>query len=233
MPRLSMTLQATRRAALLLVLPALLPGQTPPPATGQAATPPAGTTAPAATPAAAAATPTATAPVTPGTVNRVSWASDRRAFAVGDLITVMVDDYTISSAIKEYIATDQRTRDLSASANVPPFNRSAGVGSRNSANETQRGTARRENRFQNELSVRVVAIEPNGLLKIRGTKLIDVDQQKQDVALTGFIRPQDISVTNVVQSARIADAQVTYTSPGSLGKPKQGLVTKIIGLVWP
>ena len=231
MPRHPMSPHAPLRVALLLLLPALLPGQTPPPAAAQAATPPAGTTAPAAAPAAPAGA--ASAPVTPGTVNRVSWASDRRAFAVGDLITVMVDDYTISSAIKEHIATDQRTRDLSASANVPPFNRSAGVGTRNGANETQRGTARRENRFQNELSVRVVAIEPNGLLKIRGTKVIDVDRQKQDVELTGFIRPHDISVANVVQSARIADAQVLYASPGSLGKPKQGLVTKVIGLVWP
>ena len=63
--------------------------------------------------------------------------------------------------------------------------------------------------------------------------MIDVDRQKQDVELTGVIRPHDISVTNVIQSARIADAQVTYASPGSLGKPKQGLVTKVVGLVWP
>jgi len=227
MPYPPMTPRPTLGTALLLLLPALLPGQTPPPAATSAATQPAGAGAAPATPT------TAPAPVTPGTVNRVSWASDRRAFVVGDLITVLVDDYTISSAIKEHIATDQRTRDLSASANVPPFNRSAGIGTRNGANETQRGTARRENRFQNELSVRVVAIEPNGLLKIRGTKLIDVDRQKQDVELTGFIRPHDISVTNVIQSARIADAQVTYVSPGSLGKPKQGLVTKVVGLVWP
>ena len=227
MPYPPLTPRPTLGTALLLLLPALLPGQTPPPAATSAATQPAGAGAAPATPT------TASAPVTPGTVNRVSWASDRRAFVVGDLITVLVDDYTIASAIKEHIATDQRTRDLSANATLPPFSRSAGVGTRNGANETQRGTARRENRFQNELSVRVVGIEPNGLLKIRGTKLIDVDRQKQDVALTGFIRPHDISVTNVIQSARIADAQVTYVSPGSLGKPKQGLVTKVVGLVWP
>jgi len=226
MPHRPTTPATTLGTALLVTLPTLLPGQTPPPQTGaQAAAQPAAATAAPAAPAAA--------PVTPGTVNRVSWASDRRAFAVGDLITVLVDDYTISSAIKEHIATDQRTRDLSANASLPPFSRSAGVGTRNGANETQRGTARRENRFQNELSVRVVAIEPNGLLKIRGTKMIDVDRQKQDVELTGVIRPHDISVTNVIQSARIADAQVTYASPGSLGKPKQGLVTKVVGLVWP
>lgn len=188
------------------------------PARGAAGAPPAA--APAAAPA-------------PAPIRRVSWTSDRREFVVGDIITVLIDDYTISTAIKENLNTDTRTRGLSASASLPAQSARAGVDSRNSADQTQRGQARRENRFQNEMSVRVVALGPNGLLQIRGEKAITVDKAAQDIAFAGWIRAQDVGIRNTIESSRVADAELTYSSPGGLGKPKQGIVTKVLGLVWP
>lgn len=167
---------------------------------------------------------------------RASWTSDRRDFRVGDLITVLIDDYTISTALKENTATDSRTRGLSASARLPSGSGSTkniGLDTRNTADQQQRGSARRENRFQNELSVRVVSITPNGLLELKGTKNINVDKSGQDIVFTGFVRPQDISSANMVESNRIADAQLGYHSPGPLGKPKTGFVSKILGVFWP
>lgn len=173
---------------------------------------------------------TVAAPVIPP---RASWTADRRTFVVGDIITVLVDDYTITTAVKENISTDSRTRGLSVNARLPEASKSVGLDSRNAADQTQRGQARRENRFQNELSVRVTAIGPNGLLQVRGTKTIDVDKAKQDIAFTGWVRPQDVSSTNLVESSRVADLQIGYVSPGPLGKPKQSLVSKILGVIWP
>jgi flagellar L-ring protein precursor FlgH len=216
-------------AAALAALPAALAAQTPggavPPA--GAATPAART--PAAAPAAPAAPPAATAP-------RASWLSDRREFAVGDIITVFVDDYTIASAIKDNTATDRRRRNAGIDISKPgPLagSISAGVDSRNDGDSQQRGQARRENRFQSEMSVRVVALGPNGTVQVKGRKLIDVDKGQQDITLTGWVRAQDVSTGNAVESSRIADAQVTYLSPGPLGKPKGGILSKVVGIVWP
>ena len=195
-------------------------------------TPPAGA-APGATPPGVAAT---TASNTIARPPRESWTSDRRNYVVGDLITVLIDDYTISTALKENVATDTRTRGLSASARLPTAtgsNKNLGIDTRNTSDQQQRGSARRENRFQNELSVRVIAIAPNGLLQLKGTKNINIDKSGQDVVFTGYVRPQDISITNMVESNRVADAQLGYLSPGPLGKPKQGMVTKILGAFWP
>jgi flagellar L-ring protein precursor FlgH len=193
-------------------------------------TPPAGTATPAATTSAATTASTTTRPP------RESWTSDRRNYVVGDLITVLIDDYTISTALKENLATDTRTRGLSANARLPTgsgSNKNIGIDTRNTSDQQQRGSARRENRFQNELSVRVIAIAPNGLLQLKGTKNINIDKSGQDVVFTGYVRPQDISITNMVESNRVADAQLGYLSPGPLGKPKQGMVTKILGAFWP
>ena len=210
--------------AASLLLSAPLSAQTPP--TSSPTTPPA---AGPATQTAAATTPS-TATARPA---RESWTADRRNFAIGDLITVLIDDYTIATALKENTATDTRTRGLSASARLPTSTKIVGLDTRNNADHQQRGSSRRENRFQNELSVRVMAIAPNGLLQLRGTKNINVDKSGQDIVFTGFARPQDISSSNMVESNRVADAQLGYLSPGPLGKPKQGMISKVLGAFWP
>jgi len=164
---------------------------------------------------------------------RDGWVGDRRTYVVGDIITVLIDDYTIATAVKENIAVDSRSRGLSVNARLPTSSKNIGIDARNNADQQQRGQARRENRFQNELSVRVVSVGPNGLLQVRGTKNIDVDKAKQDLVFSGWVRAQDISGTNVIESSRVADAQLGYASPGPLGKPKQGILSKILGMVWP
>lgn len=197
-------------------------GATPP-------TPPATAGTQAAPTTASATTVPPVAPIKP----RESWTADRRNFVVGDIITILIDDYTISTAVKENTATDNRTRGLSVNARLPTSSKQVGLDARNTADQQQRGQARRENRFQNEMSVRVVAVGPNGLLQIKGTKKIDVDQAMQDIAFTGWVRAQDVSTSNVIESSRVADAQLGYASPGPLGKPKQGMITKILGAFWP
>ena len=162
------------------------------------------------------------------------WTTDRREYAVGDIITVLVDDYTITTALKDDIAQQRRSRDLGVSLSTPSGpGTSAAISSRNNGNSQNRGEARRENRFQSELSVRVVAAGPNGTYQVRGTRLVDVDKGKQEVTLAGWVRAQDVSAANTVESARLADAQLVYLSPGPLGKPKQGMITRVISMVWP
>ncbi len=205
----------TLSAALSLCAP-LLFAQTPPAATSTTA--PTGATA---------------VPVVAARAPRESWSSDRRAFVVGDIITVLIDDYTISTAVKENSASDTRTRGLAVTANLPGGSKGGGLDSRNNADQQQRGSARRENRFQNEMSVRIVAVGPSGLLQLKGHKKIDVDKAAQDIVFTGWVRAQDVSTQNLVESNRVADAQLAYTSPGPLGTPKQGIVSKVLGALWP
>jgi flagellar L-ring protein precursor FlgH len=197
-------------------------GATPP-------TPPATAGTQAAPTTASATTVPPVAPIKP----RESWTADRRNFVVGDIITILIDDYTISTAVKENTATDNRTRGLSVNARLPTSSKQVGLDARNTADQQQRGQARRENRFQNEMSVRVVAVGPNGLLQVKGTKKIDVDKALQDIVFTGWVRAQDVSTSNVIESSRVADAQLGYASPGPLGTPKQGMITKILGALWP
>jgi flagellar L-ring protein precursor FlgH len=188
-------------------------------------------TAPAATP--------PTEAVAPQRPVRQSWTSDRRAFAVGDVITVLVDEMTVASANQSDVAYDRRRRDMdvfaagSGLADALPAT-GARIGTTNDADSRRRGDALRQNRFRGEVSVRVVAIDPTtGLLQVQGEKLVNVDRNRQQIELTGWVRPQDVSSANLVDSWRVADAQLVYASKGSLGKPKGGIISRILGALWP
>jgi flagellar L-ring protein precursor FlgH len=164
-----------------------------------------------------------------------SWTADRRDFAVGDIITVVVDENTAASANKANVASDRKSRKMGFDATLPPPApaKSAGIESSNDGESRQNGQATRGNNFTGEISVKVVAIGKDGNLQIKGSKTVDVDKNKQVMTLTGWLRPQDVSTTDYAESSRVAEAQIVYTAQGSLGKPKTGILTRILGVVWP
>ncbi|MDX2185041.1 MAG: flagellar basal body L-ring protein FlgH [Gemmatimonadaceae bacterium] len=168
---------------------------------------------------------------------RQSFISDRRAFVAGDVITVMVDEFTLASANlgNSNINNTRGQKDASLSLRMPGSTTSGSVGfsSTNNGEQTQRGEATRQNRFQSEMTVRVVEILPNGVLRVEGKKLLDIDKNKQEVVMSGFIRPQDIGAFNQVESARVGELRLEYKLAGQLGKPKQGIVSKVLGMLWP
>jgi flagellar L-ring protein precursor FlgH len=120
-----------------------------------------------------------------------------------------------------------------ASLPAPAPAKNAGIESSNDGESRQNGQATRGNNFTGEISVKVVAIGKDGNLQIKGSKTVDVDKNKQVMTLSGWLRPQDVSTTDYAESARVADAQIVYTAQGSLGKPKTGILTRVLGVVWP
>jgi flagellar L-ring protein precursor FlgH len=164
-----------------------------------------------------------------------SWTNDRREFAVGDIITVLVDERTAASANKETVASDRKSRKMGFNAELPPPApaKSAGIQSNNDGESRQNGEAIRGNDFVGEISVKVMSIDKAGNLVIKGSKTVDVDKNKQVMTLSGTLRPQDVSAMDVAESTRIADAQLVYTASGSLGKPKSGILTRVLGVIWP
>jgi flagellar L-ring protein FlgH len=164
-----------------------------------------------------------------------SWTNDRRDFAVGDIITVVVDERTAASANKETVASDRKSRKMGFNAELPEPapGKKAGIASNNDGESRQNGEATRGNHFIGEISVKVMSIDKAGNLVIKGSKTVDVDKNKQVMTLSGTLRPQDVSATDFAESTRIADAQLVYTAQGSLGKPKTGILTRVLGVVWP
>lgn len=170
-----------------------------------------------------------------------NWTSDRRTFGVGDVLQVWVDEYALAEANKSTANTASRRRRMDIGIAPPAMPGAASpLGAIDASIETgdggdsrQRGNASRDTRYVGELAVRVVAVTPEGLLQVRGTKTIDVDKNKTTLTIAGFVRPIDVGARDIIRSEAIADAQISYAAPKGLGKPKNGIVSKILGLFWP
>lgn len=170
-----------------------------------------------------------------------NWTSDRRTYAVGDIIKVDVDEYALATANKDDNNEASRGRKMDMGIKPPsPGGAASAMGPIDGSIQTsdrgssrRRGDARRGTRYLGEIPVRVVSITPEGLLQVKGQKVVDVDGNKQEMMLSGLVRPQDVSSRDVVSSESVADAQISYKSKGSLGKPKNGILTKIVGILWP
>jgi len=178
--------------------------------------------------------------IAPQYTGRQSWTSDRFRLGIGDIVTVLVNDRTLASANTNNAATDRRSKDLDFSIKPPdaPTKPSVAIAAKagfgNIGDSRQSGEATRTNTFQSTLSARVVAVSPTGMLQIRGRKMVNVDKNQQEVTLTGWIRPQDIDIgSNMVQSERIADADIVVTQKGKLGTPRSGILSKLVGALWP
>ena len=180
------------------------------------------------------------APAPRARASRWDWTADRRRFVEGDIIPVLIDEYTLASANKNSTAKRDRSRDLSLGGGYSVTGPAAANGnvngafrSRSAGESTERGQTTRQDRLTSEITVRVVGIEPNGVLRVEGTKRMVIDEHEQEIRLSGLIRPEDVPANNVVESWRIADAVISYDSNGKLGNPKGSVLGRILGWIWP
>ncbi len=182
--------------------------------------------------------PTAPASALNARPTRLNWTSDRRSFAVGDLIIVHIDEYTLASANMTDNATQRRKKNTDFQLITPGATAATAPGAEfstsNNGESAQRGDRSRQLRLDGEITARVMNIDPvSGVLTIKGTKTIGVDKEQQTINFTGAIRPQDLGGSNAIASSRVADAKLDITNKGNLGKPKQGIFGRILGALWP
>jgi flagellar L-ring protein precursor FlgH len=159
------------------------------------------------------------------------WLADGRRFRVGDVLTVVVDEFTTASADRATSALQDRTADAGASGFV---NGRGGDGSLSTFLEnrsTRRGRDVRQDRLASEVSVRVIAVEADGALRVEGTKLLVIDRHEQRVTVKGLVRPQDVSALNTIQSWRLADAEIRYEATGKLGEADKSLFMRLLGWI--
>ena len=93
--------------------------------------------------------------------------------------------------------------------------------------------ANQSNSLTGNISVTVVEVLPNQNLIIRGEKWLTLNNGDEYIRLTGVIRDADISPTNQIQSAKIANARIQYSAKGSFAQSQQkGWLTEFFSSTW-
>ena len=163
------------------------------------------------------------------------FSSDRRAKKVGDILSVTLSE-TFSS---NKAVTNSSAKADTIGAEVGPtgiLRNLAGLGGSASKTNSFSGSmaTNQSNSLSGTVSATIVRVFPNGNLEIKGQKKLRITEGTEYIRLSGIIRPEDISTTNTVSSAKIAEAQIEYVGAGILDSAtKPGWGSKIFRAISP
>ena len=145
---------------------------------------------------------------------------DRRARAVGDIITINITENT--SANKAGSSSTTKSGSVSSSASIPTglpvdiikegisITADSDLSADDTANETESNT------FTGNITVTVVDVLPNGNLVVSGEKQVSLDKGTEFVRFSGVVNPDYIRLGNVVSSTTVADARIEYRTNSKL-----------------
>lgn len=154
--------------------------------------------------------------------------ADRKAHQQGDLLTVIVTESAAATATARTRADKEES--VFGEINQPdeaPWNLSLAFGNDFDGG----GQIQRTGRLIAKLAVVVQDVDAGGNLTIVGEQNIYVNNEQQRIALSGVVRPEDVTPDNMVASWRIANARIDFKGDGILArKQSPGLMTKLFDL---
>jgi flagellar L-ring protein precursor FlgH len=176
----------------------------------------------------------AAVPVRPLSLQRASWLADRQPLRVGDILTVVVDEQTRTRERTSLVAGESRRSGINLNVGTasdvrlgPSKSLNSGVGH----DQRDVGEQGRDGDVEGTITVRVAELDALGNARIEGTKLLTVDGRKQEIAIVGTIRPDDVTAINTIASSRVADAEITFK--GKKIGAKKGILGNILSILWP
>ena len=163
------------------------------------------------------------------------FATERKASNVGDIVTVSLSE-SFQASKSQSTASG---KDDSLEFTLPTTGALSGVlasdvnpGTKQSFAGT--GTASQSNAITGLVSASVVRVYANGNLEILGQKKLTLNNGDEYVRVKGIVRPQDIGNGNIVNSNRLANAEITYIGAGELADTsRRGWLSKLFGVVSP
>ena len=170
---------------------------------------------------------------------------DRRARAVGDILTVVIeidDKATISNETTRSRSGDESVKVgallglpsiadkiLPADATLDPAIDLGGSSSSKGA-----GDVARNEKITLRVAATVTDVLPNGHLVIAGNQELRVNFELRDLQVAGIVRPEDVTRRNEITYDKIADARIVYGGRGQitdLQQPRYG--QQVLDVVMP
>jgi flagellar L-ring protein FlgH len=146
----------------------------------------------------------------------VSLTSDARAFRVGDVVTVILQETTQASKRAGTSFNKGSSVGVSPLGLLGKTLPKTGIDISADRGFSGDSTSTQQNALSGALTVMVQEVLPNGLLRIAGEKSLTLNQGEEFLRLKGFLRAADIDPDNQVSSLRVANARISYSAQGAL-----------------
>lgn len=160
------------------------------------------------------------------TSNSDSMFSDYKARKVGDLVTVLIIEQAQARQSADSSAGSDNNYGIGpgggALADLIPLLRFSYDNQFNASGGTSRGGS-----ITAKLTTRVTDLYDNGTMRIEGKQTIVINEEEQEIIISGIVRSRDIDQENTVISSLVADSQIEFTGTGIIGDEQSpGIITR-------
>ena len=169
--------------------------------------------------------------------------SDKKAHAVGDMITILVQQSATASKDNSTSTSKKAAIDASISSLLytPAVNGlltkkgqlpALKLDSANSFDGS--GKISNSEQIADKITVFVVDVLPNGNMVVEGTRHTSFSGESQQAVLRGVVRSEDLTAQNTVYSYNLADATIKFIGKGTVSdSQRKGWALKIWDKVNP
>ena len=146
--------------------------------------------------------------------------ADRKARAIGDVVTVLISEIANATHQSQVQKADLNTMDASGSmqGNLLQFLPVFGLGSRLKTDASSKEGTAQKDLLTGRISAVITDVTPSGNFKISGSKVININGERNLMTIRGTVRPRDIRTNNTIPSYQLADARIYYSKAGIAGR---------------
>jgi len=177
--------------------------------------------------------------------------ADKKDLQVGDIIQIEIDEGLTSNSNNNRKLTSTRNSSLGGGVlaatgtntlgntvgNIAgKLNRNLGVDFSTSSSSSDNGTTATtfDESFETTISAIIEQTYKNGNYYIKGSKELLIEGQKQEIIVSGVIRPYDITSDNSINSSQIANLKILYNKEGEDAEMLEiPWGTKVMRYIWP
>jgi len=164
-----------------------------------------------------------------------------RSYVVNDLITIVVSEQTTVrreqtvETEKEYDLTAARVswpdlvRFLALADDVDDVGTAAELEIGHESEFESEGTYERDDQVIGRITARVIDVKPNDTLVLEARSVIQTDEEKQTLLLSGVCRLEDVAQDNTVLSHQLFDLRYEIHHEGQMAEAtRKGLVPRVL-----
>lgn len=161
----------------------------------------------------------------------VSLFTDIKSSRVGKGITVLVMEYAQASSDARSEAKKKSDHNVSVTGGDGLFSFLPDIKLGGKLQNDFRGDAKTSKRgmLKAKIAARIVGKNEAGDYLIEGSRVIEINEEKETYILSGAVRPEDVMADNTVYSYNIYDAHIVYKGKGGVSRAqKAGFLTRIL-----
>ena len=178
----------------------------------------------------------ALSPLTPASADSLwndgsSLFSDRKASSIGDIVLVKVAESFSDTDQGKTTSSKNTNENIKDGWGILSFLQAFGFGTGSTMNGNTK--VERTKKMNMLVSCMVTDVMPNGNLVIQGERSMVNGAERMNVRYSGVVRPLDIAANNIVDSTRVANAELICNGKGVITRTQRpGVINQILQAIF-